>query len=58
MAKKYRKQKRPNATFAEKRDFSDNKNPKKRPKSGLGLLRDPGGILLRSVPRVIEPYKA
>ena len=28
--------------FAEKRDFSNKKRPKRDPKSGLGLLRDPG----------------
>ena len=28
--------------FAEKRDFSNKKRPKSDPKSGLGLLRDPG----------------
>ena len=28
--------------FAEKGDFSNKKRPKKDPKSGLGLLRDPG----------------
>ena len=28
--------------FAEKGDFSNKKRPKRDPKSGLGLLRDPG----------------
>ena len=28
--------------FAEKRDFSNKKRPKRDPKSGLGLIRDPG----------------
>ena len=41
MAKKTQKE-RPNATFAEKGDFLNKKRPKREPKSGLGLLRDPG----------------
>ena len=32
----------PMQLFAEKGDFSNKKRPKRDPKSGLGLLRDPG----------------
>ena len=32
----------PSQFFAEKGDFSNKKIPKRDPKSGLGLLRDPG----------------
>ena len=34
--------KNPLQLFAEKGDFSNKKRPKRDPKSGLGLLRDPG----------------
>ena len=41
MGKKYQKRD-PFKIFAEKGDFSNKKRPKRDPKSGLGLLRDPG----------------
>ena len=37
-----KKRLRPNAILAEKGDFSNKKRPKRDPKIGLGLLRDPG----------------
>ena len=36
------KKRDPMQLFAEKGDFSNKKRPKRDPKSGLGLLRDPG----------------
>ena len=42
MAKKTLKKRDPLQLFAEKGDFSNKKRPKRDPKSGLGLLRDPG----------------
>ena len=52
--------------FAEKGDFSNKKRPKRDPKSGLGLLRDPGlpkrdpvgssGILILSYTVHSYPY--
>ena len=41
MAKRLKKRD-PMQLFAEKGDFSNKKRPKRDPKSGLGLLRDPG----------------
>jgi hypothetical protein len=36
------KKRDPMQLFAEKGDFTNKKRPKRDPKSGLGLLRDPG----------------
>ena len=41
MAKSLKKRD-PMQHFSEKQDFSNKKRPKRDPKSGLGLLRDPG----------------
>ena len=42
MAKKRLKMRDPIQLFAEMGDFSNKKRPKRDPKNGLGLLRDPG----------------
>ena len=42
MVKKKIKKRDPMQLFAEKGDFLNKKRPKRDPKSGLGLLRDPG----------------